>query len=189
MRIDTQWRDQTTELINRFGWKLCGVRGDETHFPFIYTLGNCASGLPELLMIGSSNEATLNSICELMRWCRRAFQERELIELPCYDYAFRAVNGNDDAKIYAWQVDAYYRFEDYSVQQILIPDNSGRFPDDPECEEPYRLVPILTGRSKLGKGPAYGLSSRDVPCENRAWPQTQLQNQRRRLSQRALRND
>ena len=32
---------------------------------------------------------------------------------------------------------------DYAVQQIVIPDRLGRYPDDPQCDRPYCLIPVL----------------------------------------------
>lgn len=141
----------TKAIIDSFGWKLCGVLGTDEHFPFIYTLGNYECGLPELLMIGwrDGGEA-LNLVCELMRKRNRPFRHGELIDLGA-KFPLKALNGNDEAREYAWQVDAYYGSDKYTVQQIVIPDTAGKYPGDPRCKPPFRWVPILTGRSKLRK--------------------------------------
>jgi hypothetical protein len=144
--------DGTAENIDRFGWKLCGVLGDGDHFPFIHTLGNHGCGLPELLTIGCDNGDVVNSVCELMRKRNRPFRDGELIELRYYEYPLKALDANDEAKIYAWRVEAYYGTDDYTVQQLLIPDSSGRYPGDPECAVPWCLVPILKGKYKLRRG-------------------------------------
>lgn len=41
---------------------------------------------------------------------------------------------------YTIQAGQFYGHEDYEVQQILFPDRSGRYLDDPRCD--YRL-PVL----------------------------------------------
>jgi len=135
--------EETAELIDRFGWKLCSVCGDDDHFPFIYTVGNFEWGLPELLVIDCVDSRVLNSLCELMRKRRCRFWDGELIESRYYKYPVKALNTNDDAGKYTWQVEAYYGIDTYAVQQIVIPDSFGRHPGDPQCEEPCCLVPIL----------------------------------------------
>ena len=73
--------DETAELIDRFGWKLCGVCGDHDHFPFIYSVGNYELGLPELLAIDCVNGHVLNSLCEIMRQQNGPFRDGELIRI------------------------------------------------------------------------------------------------------------
>ena len=141
--------DRTAEFIDRFGWKLCGVHGDDDHFPFIYTVGNYQCGLPELLAINCVNGHLVNSLCEIMRKRKGPFRDGELIKTRYHEYPLKALNTNDDARKYAWQVDAYYGTDDYAVQQIVIPDSVGRFPGDPRCDVPHCLVPILRGKCKL----------------------------------------
>jgi hypothetical protein len=144
---DTQdpFHDRTSEIIHRYGWKLQGVLGDEEHFPFIYTIGNYQLGLPELLVIGTAQAAhPLNLACERMRKNNRPFLNGELIDWGD-KFPLKSLNASDEAKEeYTLQVGAYYGTNGYAVQQILLPDTSGRYPDDPKCEVPYCLIPILT---------------------------------------------
>jgi len=70
---DTFPHERTAELIDRFGWRLCGVYGDDGHFSFMYTVGNYEWGIPELLAIDCVNGHVLNSLCEMMRKRRAPF--------------------------------------------------------------------------------------------------------------------
>ena len=146
-----QEREKTEQCIRRFGWKLCGVGGNYDHFPFIYTIGNHECGLPELLMTGCEDGELMNRICEKMRKQNRPFQHGELIDLGG-QHPLKALNGNREARTYAWQAEAYYGTDKYAVQQIVCSDKSGRYPGDLQCDEPYCLVPILTGKSRLPRG-------------------------------------
>ena len=152
---DTFSRERTAELIDRFGWKLCDVRGDDEYFPFIYTIGNYEWGMPELLAIDCVNGDVLNSLCKMMRKRKAPFWDGELIKLDCCKYPVKALNTNDDAVKYTWQVEAYYGTDAYAVQQIVIPDSFGRYPGDPQCEAPCCLVPILKGECRLRAGAHY----------------------------------
>jgi hypothetical protein len=134
--------EETPELDARLGWRLYGDCGDDDHFPFIYTLGNCEWGLPELLAIDCADGRVLNSLCKMMRQRRAPFWDGELIKLEYYEHPLKAINTNADAVEYTWQVAAYYGHDIYAVQQILIPDSLGRYPGDPQCEAPRCLVPI-----------------------------------------------
>lgn len=139
--------NRMSKIIRRHGWQLQGVLGDEEHFPFIYTIGNYQLGLPELLVIGTGEAAhSLNSICERMRKNNRPFENGELIDLGG-KFPVKSLNAGDQAKEqYTLFVGAYYGTDNYAVQQIVLPDTSGRYPDDPQCEAPYGLVPLLKAR-------------------------------------------
>lgn len=141
-------RAAIAECIDQYGWRLCGVFGDKDHFPFIYSIGNHECGLPKLLEIGSNDACVMNEICEKMRMQGRRFRNGELIDIGA-KYPLKVLNANSDARQYAWQVGVYYETDDYSVQQIVTPDGSGRYPGDSKCAEPYCLVPILTGSRNL----------------------------------------
>jgi hypothetical protein len=132
------------ESIRRYGWRLQGVLGDAENLPFIYTIGNHQIGLPELLVIGTEKAANcLNQVCEIMRTNDRPFEDGELIDVGGR-FPMKSLNAGDEAKReYTIQVGEYYGTDDYAVQQIVIRDTSGRFPDDPRCQFPYFLAPLL----------------------------------------------
>jgi hypothetical protein len=117
--------------------------------PFAYTIGNQARGLPELLIFCSPAAAgLLNILSDLMIERGSAFADGELVNLGgkfpvkvvCAD-----ARAQDEFTIQAGQ---YFGTEDYDVQQVLAPDRSGRFPDEPHCAPPYGEVPLLK-RAKL----------------------------------------
>ena len=134
-------RKWTAEGISRDGWCLHGVRA---YIPFIYTVGNYQIDLPELLVMGSDRaDPILNAVCKFMREINRPFDDGELLEFGdiCI---LKSLNVGDEAKKeYTDYIGDYYGIKDYAVQQILVPDPSGRYPDDPGCETPYCLVPVL----------------------------------------------
>jgi hypothetical protein len=46
---------------------------------------------------------------------------------------------------YTIQASQYFGSDDYAVQQVLMPDRNGYFPDNPQCQPPYSTFPILKG--------------------------------------------
>jgi hypothetical protein len=55
-----------------------------------------------------------------------------------------AVNADDRVKEeYTLCVGVYYGTNGYRVQQLVIPDKCGRYPNDPKCAEPYSSVPVF----------------------------------------------
>ena len=66
-------------------------------------------------------------------------------EEKCKRKAFWA---NEEAQEYTVQVGEYYGTNDYAVQQIVAPDTFGRYPEDPQCDLPFRLVPLLEKQRK-----------------------------------------
>lgn len=121
-----------------------GVFGEDDYPPFMYTIGNYEYGLPELLIIGSTQNArALNVICERMHKQGCPFTDGELIDLGG-TYPLMALDAGGAAREqYTVQVGEYYQTDDYSVQQIVIPDPLGRYPFDPDCAAPFCLIPIL----------------------------------------------
>ena len=89
----------------------------------------------------------LNAIIARMRHFNRAFMDGQSIDLgkKCKRKAFWA---NEEAQEYTVQVGEYYGTNDYAVQQIVAPDTFGRYPEDPQCDLPFRLVPLLEKQRK-----------------------------------------
>ncbi len=147
--------DEISQTIRDHRWRLMGVLPDPDessnspirYIPFIYTIGNYECGLPELLMIGPGYAGGLNAIVARMRNNNRAFTDGETIDLggKSKPKAFRA---SDEAREYTFQVGEYYGTNDYAVQQIVLPDTSGRYPDDPRCDVPFCWVPLLRNNGK-----------------------------------------
>ena len=124
--------------------------GEEPDEPaFMYTIGNHQHGLPELLIIGPTASQfidLLNYLGEIQRKLGRAFGHEELVDLGA-KFPVRIVDaGAEGRNDYAIQVGVFYGTEDFEIRQVLLCDQLGRWPDNPDCEEPYRNQPILGPR-------------------------------------------
>lgn len=144
-------RQQIRRNIDEHGQHLMRVLltedDPEGALPFVYTIGNYERGLPELLLIGFAERPflnILNQLGEIQRERKVGFYHGELVDLGG-SYPVRIVDagvvGRDE---YAVQVSVFYGTDDYPVRQVLICDRAGRFPDNPECDAPYRSQPVLS---------------------------------------------
>jgi hypothetical protein len=124
---------------------------DDDAPPFMYTIGNYGHGLPEFIVVGATDRGpALNQLAEIQRDKGEAlYGDITLAEggLPvrlvdCSSHAVRDV--------LTVQVGQHYRTERYAVTQILLPDDEGRFPGDPECEEHYASFPLLADAGPTG---------------------------------------
>jgi uncharacterized protein DUF4262 len=133
--------------VQRCGRSVLCIRGEEDSPPFAYTIGNWLIGLPELLMIGIIQGALLNDLSQKMIARGTAFSDSEVVSLGG-KFPVKIVTADERAqRDYTFQASWYHGTEDYVVQQILAPDRSGRFPDDPACQPPYSTVPLLNRRT------------------------------------------
>lgn len=112
------------------------------HLWFHYTVGNHGVGLPEILAIGGDQRMSrpLTDVTKNMRERGVAFANGELVNLGG-KYPVKMINVNcpEVYDLYTCAVSGYYNTESYSVQQMLVPDRDGRYPDDPQCAEPFAL--------------------------------------------------
>jgi hypothetical protein len=137
--------------IKRAGRFVMCVGGDENSPPFAYTIGNTIAGLPELLMIGDVGVAyLLHDLSQKMLERDTAFDEGELVSLGG-KFPVKIINAST---IGAWddftsQATKHFGHDDYAVQQVLIPDRSGRFPGDPGCAPPYSDFLVLARPASL----------------------------------------
>jgi hypothetical protein len=110
---------------------------------FAYTIGNWLAKLPELLIIGTTRGDILNDLSQKMIERGRSFDDGELVSLGG-KFPVKIITADWRAKCdYTIQAGQYLGIENYLVQQVLISDRSGRFPDDPECQHPYSTIPVL----------------------------------------------
>ena len=135
--------EQIAAHIVDFGQSLVAVdEGDER---FLYTVGNHAAGLPELLLVGvnpSSFFRVLNHLGQMQRDLGRGFEDGELVEMGGRFPVKASHCGRVGAERYAIQAEVHCG-EEVSVVQILIPDTQGRFPGEEGCDEPYASQPVL----------------------------------------------
>src|SRR5262249_23556995 len=137
-RLQADIRDD----IRRCGRSVLCV-GEPGSPPFAYTIGNWDKGLPELLLIGTTHGSPLNELSQEMIKRDCAFEQGELVHLGG-KFPVKIITANESARTdYTIQAGQYHGTEDYPVQQVLIPDRSGRFPDEPECQRPYCEIPVL----------------------------------------------
>jgi hypothetical protein len=134
------------DMIDRDGFAVMGIFSHEDDLPFMYTIGNCQRGFPELLLIGVFHGDAINDLVHKMWERGKPFDNGELVSLGG-DWPVKVIDA-DAAKArkkYTIQVDRYYRNEklDYRVQQIIIPDEAGRYPGDPDAQPPYSTIPVL----------------------------------------------
>lgn len=66
-----------SEKVEQHGWAICYVMGEDGKPPFAYTIGLCAKGLPEILLMGLGQKAT-GSL--LHRVVERLFRRPPLME-------------------------------------------------------------------------------------------------------------
>jgi hypothetical protein len=130
--------------IERVGRTVLGVGADDDAPPFAYTVGNWLTHeLPELLVIGFIDNWMLNKLSEIMINRGGSFTDGEIVDLGGA-VPVMIINASKRAKAdFTIQAGRFYGHERYAVQQVLIPDKRGRFPDDPTCEPPYSEMPML----------------------------------------------
>jgi hypothetical protein len=122
--------------------------GDPADFrPFVYTIGNHEAGLPELLLIGAADSVYgrfLNIVGSIQRERGTPLQFGESVDFTAA-LPTRVIDagqkGRDD---YAVQAGVYYRRDDIAIQQVLLPDQNGKYPGEAGCQPPYCDQPLLT---------------------------------------------
>jgi hypothetical protein len=119
--------------------------------PFMYTIGNHALGLPELLIVDTDLDAfagVLNRLGKIQRDRKLAFADEERVSIGG-KFPLRIVDAGELGRTeYATFVGIYYGTQDYDVRQVLLPDTKGRWPDTPGCDLPYANQPVLSKISR-----------------------------------------
>lgn len=139
--------EQVRANIAKSGVHVWGIFGSNEGPSFTYTTGLYEKQLPEFVIAGFSPDSAHYIIMlayEEMKKRGRRFADREVFLVdddPTKALVF--LDARDSVRDdYTIQTGQYYQTEDYEVQQILIPDTEGRFPNDPNCD--YYLQPILS---------------------------------------------
>jgi Domain of unknown function (DUF4262) len=107
---------------------------------FHYTVGNHGANLPEILVIGGDQRMSgpLAEAAKIMRKRGAAFANGELVSLGGkYPVKMINITCQEVYDLYTCGVYRHYNTDSYSVQQMMAPDREGRYPDDPQCAEPY----------------------------------------------------
>lgn len=126
--------------IGFFGLSQIGV-ADEP--PFIYTIGNHRMHYPEFLIVGMWREVgPLNELTRLMVNRGRRFDHGEIVDIGG-SVPVKVVDATEEPKaLFTFVATRYHGHSLYDVQQVVIPDFRGRFPGDPDCDPPWRDIPI-----------------------------------------------
>jgi hypothetical protein len=135
--------------IRKHGQFIAYVYGDDDAISFAYTVGNHEHGLPELLISAIDLEGAsviLNALGALQRERRRAFEVGELVGLggkyPLRMDAVDAGLGPEYARVARY----YYRTDAVELREVIKPDLRGRWPEDPDCDDDFRLQSIRSPR-------------------------------------------
>lgn len=139
--IDDSLRRQS-ELIDRYGWAVTAVfpTDDDQGAPFAYTVGLTAHGYPELIIAGLDPDTSRILLNDL---ARRVFDRAEHFTvgqrisdlLAGYDAVI--VDGPATEALFPGTAFARYGKDNVTLQQVVWPDQHGRFPWD----EDYAIAP------------------------------------------------
>jgi hypothetical protein len=153
MTIQQEWlaiRETIRANIEKHGRSIQAVGGGESDPPgmeaFMYTVGNHALGLPELLIFGPAKgfAGVLNTLSKMQSDRGRAFEHEELVSIGG-KFPLRIIDtGEIGHRKYAYFARIYYDTTTVEVRQVLLPDTRGRWPDTPGCDAPCRDQPILS---------------------------------------------
>ena len=145
MNYSDEFHRRTAAHIKRDGRSIVGVLATEEDDgpPFTYTIGNHLKGLPELLVIGTSQGFFLNTLSHLMIAAGHGFEDGETVRM-LGSKEVKLIHASAAAREeYTIQAGEHFGHQNYSVMQVLMPDKQGRFPGEDGCDEPYASVPVL----------------------------------------------
>lgn len=129
---------QIANNIRESGCHIWGVGvNEEENFPsFTYTTGLAERELPEFIIVGFNPAQAAGIINALVKKLsddeRGAYNNTEVVELF---EGFKVAILDARASVrdrYTIQTGQYYGHEDYQVQQVVIPDEEGRLPNNPK---------------------------------------------------------
>jgi hypothetical protein len=142
------YKEETADVIRSNGWTTTNVVVCGNEPSYGYTIGNHERGLPELLVVSVDADIayslemdeSLEAVCLRMREQNRAFKNGELVDVG-RGYLLKVINAGDDVKsTYTSEVGDYYETDDYAVQQVLLPDEQGRYAGDGGDEDANQLA-------------------------------------------------
>jgi Domain of unknown function (DUF4262) len=144
--MNRRFYEGTAEHIRQSGRSIIGVFPcqEDDDWPFAYTIGNHLKDLPELLVIGTSNAAFLNDLSQMMIDAGKPFLDGQLVRINVARLPVKVVRANSAAQAdFTIQAGQFFGHEDYAVMQVLMPDRTGKFPGEEDCQEPFSLFPVL----------------------------------------------
>ena len=134
-RFASRIRDDITQM----GRHVIGVGGEPS---FTYTIGHLFVGKPDLIMVGTSPQIAttiFNHIGSNLELSERLvhLNEGDLLDIGGQFPLKIHVCGARVRAEYTVQAGQFYRMESYKVLQLIVPDMTGRYPDDPECDQRF----------------------------------------------------
>jgi hypothetical protein len=120
---------------------------DKMNGYFGYSIGNTNKGLPELLLVGNIEPrymmALINTLSQKMLDRGRKFDDGELVDLGG-KIPMCIVDASDEVKDrFTIQCENFLDAgRDYAVQQIVMPDKTGKLPWQEGCADPYAKVKV-----------------------------------------------
>ena len=137
-----------TELIDRYGWAVTAVFPTEEHpgAPFAYTIGLTVHDHPELIIAGLNPRTSHSLLNELAgrffdRGQRFAAGQRINDLLDGYDAII--VEGPPTDDLYPGAAITRYGKDRVRLQQVVWPDEHGRFPWEPDYVLDKQAQPVL----------------------------------------------
>jgi hypothetical protein len=126
------------EIIDRHGWHIMTVAGNDSNPIFSYSTGLFHSyGHPEVIVLGlgdcDNSQGVISAIGSQVKK-GKAFNIDRLYDtiLESYKCCFRPVL-RDKYSDYMYWMDWFYERESVPVLQCLWPDRDGNFPVDQKC--------------------------------------------------------
>jgi hypothetical protein len=145
--MNKKFHARTATDIRRHGRTIVAVfsrHDDPLPFGFAYTIGNAARGLPELLVIGTTDAGFLNLLSQKMIDAGAAFDNGQIVLIPGARAPVKVIAASAVARDeYAIQAGQYFGTESYPIMLVLIPDRAGKFPGEAGCAAPFSTIPVL----------------------------------------------
>jgi Domain of unknown function (DUF4262) len=142
---DTKMHNTIDEMIAKSG--RCIIATNDGDWEFAYTIGNQAKQLPELLVIGPPDReahALLNALSNTMLANGKGFENGEQILVRPEGPAVEVWDCGDKARNeYTVQAGVHYKSESYRIQQVVIADPLGQYPDSERCMQPWGAIPLM----------------------------------------------
>ncbi len=131
------YRAKTLDLISKFGWVVQGVGGSETSPPFLYSVGLCQLGLPEIIVVGAFPpnlvKKLINNVGNKMKTSGAFVDWSRSIEITkMFSVVFRELSA--EAATEHCRMVAEFFGTGRKVLQLILPDKDGKFPWDNDCE-------------------------------------------------------